>query len=259
VITRLFAEMEAGPGALLVILLAGHVFGDFLFQTEWIAREKAKRWGPLLLHGAVMLAVHAVVLAPFLTVRLALGLVCLAVAHVALDALRIRAFGVWGGSLGAFFLDQALHVLTALVLWQVLASPSGFDTIRWIPSNEWAAWYARWLGVAAGYVFVAGGGSRIVRGVLERFTGAVPDDPSNGSQHSMGRVIGYLERFMALTLVLFDQWAALGLIIAAKSIARFPEFTSGEHKDFAEYYLLGTLTSMLVAVTAGVLVRLLLV
>lgn len=258
-IARLFAEMETGPGGLLVILLAAHVLGDFLFQTEWIAREKEKRWGPLFLHGAVMLAVHAAVLAPFLTGRLALGLVCLALVHVALDALRIKACGVWGGSLGAFFLDQGLHVMTALVLWQVLASPSGFETIRWIPSNEWAAWYARWLGVAAGYVFVASGGSRIVRGVLGRFMGAVPDDPSNGREHSMGRVIGYLERFTALTLVLFDQWAALGLIIAAKSIARFPEFTSGEHKDFAEYYLVGTLSSILVAVAAGVIVRLLLV
>jgi hypothetical protein len=258
VIARIFADMGTGPGALLVLLLAGHVLGDFLFQTEWMAREKEKRWGPLLLHSVVVLFVHAAVLAPFLTSRLAAGLLFLAAAHLLFDALRIRAFGVWGASLGAFILDQTLHVLAALALWGVLASPTGFSTVRWIPSAEWVAWYARWLGVAAGYVFVTVGGSRIVRGVLERFPEAVPNENTDGREYAMGHVIGYLERLIALTLVLFGQWAALGLIVAAKSIARFPEFNDPKHKDFAEYYLLGTLASILVAVAAGVLLRLLL-
>ena len=211
-----------------------------------------------MLHTVVVLLTHAAVLAPFLTSRLAVGLLFLAATHFLLDALRIRAFGTWGASPGAFLLDQTLHAMAVLVLWGLLASPTGFSVVRWIPSAEWVAWYARWLGVAAGYVFVAVGGSRIVKGVLDRFHEAVPNERSDGRQYAMGRVIGYLERFIALTLVLFDQWAALGLIIAAKSIARFPEFSDPEHKDFAEYYLLGTLASILVAVVAGVLLRLLL-
>jgi hypothetical protein len=250
--------MSAGPGALLVLLLAGHVLGDFLFQTEWMAREKERRWGPLLLHCLVMLVVHAAVVAPFVTGRLVLGLVLLALSHLLFDTLRIRAFGTWGASLGAFFLDQALHVGAVLILWGVVAWPGGFEIIRWLPSAEWAGWYARWLGVASGYVFVAGGGSRVVRGVLERFPEAVPDGASDGREYAMGRMIGCLERYVTLTLVLFGQWAALGLIVAAKSIARFPEMTEPGHKDFAEYYLLGTLTSILVAVVTGLVLRLLL-
>lgn len=58
---------------------------------------------------------------------------------------------------------------------------------------------------------------------------------------------------LVLTLVLFGQWAAIGLIVAAKSIVRFRDGST----SFAEYYLLGTLTSMLVAIGAGVLVKLL--
>lgn len=44
--------------------------------------------------------------------------------------------------------------------------------------------------------------------------------------------------------------AALGLLIAAKSIARFEEL---KERRFAEYYLVGTLTSLLVAIVVGLL------
>jgi hypothetical protein len=70
-----------------------------------------------------------------------------------------------------------------------------------------------------------------------------------------GHLIGALERFLALTLALLGQWGALGFIVAAKSIARFKEL---EDRRFAEYYLVGTLTSIIVATTTGLLVRALL-
>ena len=269
-IAHLIANMGSGPGALLVLLLAGHVLGDFLFQTEWMARQKEEHPGPLFLHAAVMLGVHTAVLSPFLTADIWIGLVCLAVVHLILDALRSRALGDWGRTLAAFFVDQALHVVAVLVLWGVVGSASGFETVRWLPSTEWVAWSARWMGVVSGYVFAGGGAERIVRGVLERFEETVKEPGlteagGSGAQggrademerkHPTGRLIGYLERFLTLTLILGGQWAALGLILAAKSIARFPEL---KDKPFAEYYLLGTLTSILVAVAIGIPLRLLL-
>lgn len=167
-ISELLRGMGSGAGGLLVLLLAGHVFGDFLFQNEWMAREKETRVGPLLIHGLVMFAAHVGVLAPFITGRLLTGLVALSVVHVGLDAWRSRGMGRWGASLGAFLLDQALHVAALLLLWVMLRSPDGFQTVRWFHSSQWVAWYARWLAVGAAYVFVVPGGSRIVRGLLER-------------------------------------------------------------------------------------------
>jgi hypothetical protein len=71
----------------------------------------------------------------------------------------------------------------------------------------------------------------------------------------MGRVIGVLERFLTLILVLLGQWGALGLVVAAKSVARFREL---EDKDFSDYYLIGTLASLLVAVGTGLILHALL-
>lgn len=34
-------------------LFVGHLIGDFLFQTGWMAKNKATKWGPLLTHVVV--------------------------------------------------------------------------------------------------------------------------------------------------------------------------------------------------------------
>jgi len=51
-----------------------------------------------------------------------------------------------------------------------------------------------------------------------------------------------------LFLVFYGQWAAAVLLLTAKSIARFEEL---KDRRFAEYYLVGTLASLLVAVATG--------
>jgi hypothetical protein len=67
-----------------------------------------------------------------------------------------------------------------------------------------------------------------------------------------GRTIGALERAIALTLVLLGQYGALGLIVAAKSVARFKAL---EDREFAEYFLIGTLASLLLALAGGLGLR----
>lgn len=50
-----------------------------------------------------------------------------------------------------------------------------------------------------------------------------------------------LERTITAILLLCNQFAAVGLVITAKSIARFKQM---ENKEFAERYLIGTLLSL---------------
>ena len=65
-----------------------------------------------------------------------------------------------------------------------------------------------------------------------------------------GALIGFLERALVLTFVLLNQYTAIGLVLTAKSIARFEEL---KKRHFAEYYLIGTLASVLFAVLVGIL------
>lgn len=119
-------------------------------------------------------------------------------------------------------------------------------------------WWGRVALYAAAYWYGCAGGVAIVRLVLDLVpVGAAP--PAGGiavsdTELARGRMIGVLERGLALTLVLLGQYGALGLLIAAKALARFRALDS---RDFAEYFLIGTLASLLHALLVGEGVKLL--
>ncbi|MEH7180424.1 DUF3307 domain-containing protein [Neobacillus vireti] len=69
---------------------------------------------------------------------------------------------------------------------------------------------------------------------------------------SRGRLIGYIERLLVLVLTFYSAYPAIGFIVAAKSIARFKQM---DDRNWAEYFLLGTLTSMFIGITLGILLR----
>jgi hypothetical protein len=140
-------------------------------------------------------------------------------------------------------LVEALIVLSAVVLGQLLAKLV-------IPSSVGYRWGAVGLYVT-GYLYVCLRGIVLVRSVLElpALQMRRDDDRTAGAiEIARGRTIGALERAIALTLVLLGQYGALGLIVAAKSVARFKAL---EDREFAEYFLIGTLASLLLALAGG--------
>ena len=67
-----------------------------------------------------------------------------------------------------------------------------------------------------------------------------------------GALIGSLERLLSVIFLAAGQPGAIGLVCTAKSIARFKQIE--EDKGFAEYYLIGTLYSILYAIVSYYLV-----
>ncbi|HUV03005.1 MAG TPA: hypothetical protein VMW67_06160 [Desulfobacteria bacterium] len=96
------------------------------------------------------------------------------------------------------------------------------------------------------YAFTIIAGCYVVSFILSKFPVADEADES-GLKHA-GLAIGILERIFVLTLVLYGQYTAIILVLAAKSIARFEEL---KKRVFAEYYLIGTFSSMLFALFVG--------
>jgi hypothetical protein len=139
----------------------------------------------------------------------------------------------------------ALHIAGHLLAGLAVPSSSGF---------HWGVI----LLVATGYLYVCGRGIVLVRAVLELPALQMRRDEDRNAgaiEVSRGRTIGVLERALALTLVLAGQYGALGLIVAAKSLARFKAL---EDREFAEYFLIGTLASLLLALLGGMGMRALL-
>jgi hypothetical protein len=164
------------------------------------------------------------------------------------------------------------QLITALLLYGVWRVSLPMEAAGWSVSVEqWLVGttgglheylyvnFTRILLITACYLFMIDGGTRIVKGILEKFPSlyeraleSIRSDPPAVPVENAGEWIGVLERLLALTFVLTGSYSAIAFALAAKSIARFKEL---ENKDFAEYYLLGTSASLVSAVVVGVLVK----
>jgi len=243
--------------AFLAIYLA-HLLTDFVFQTRRLAEQKrSSRPAAYFVHGLIHY-LTAVILTGFLIAgsglqpRTQIVLLALTFVHLLIDLAKIqltqKPFLIAGPV--AFASDQVLHFLS-VILAACLLSPG-------VSLAELAALVAqgraipsRWLAVPVIYIAVIFGGGYLIRSLtrpLAKSVGALQSESLSGPMQNAGLYIGWLERFLLLTALLLQSPGTAGLILAAKAIARYPEFKS-EH--FAEYFLIGTLLSFSIAVLGG--------
>lgn len=83
--------------------------------------------------------------------------------------------------------------------------------------------------------------------------GTVQQQAAEREYKRAGATIGFLERLLVAVLFLAGQYGAVGLVFAAKTLTRYGRITKSQ--PFAEYYLIGTLTSMLLVLGAVLLAR----
>lgn len=85
----------------------------------------------------------------------------------------------------------------------------------------------------------------IVRLVL---SGAGPGVSASAKTLKGGRILGPLERSFIFAMALSGQFTAVGAVIAAKGILRFPEISRADDDgDMAEYVLVGSFVSWVLA------------
>lgn len=239
----------------LAILLA-HLLADFPLQTDSIALGKKNRKLPYFKHGAIHFIVLIALLLIFTSTPLWSGPVQLLIVayiafHVGLDFLKNRLVDrkIFRDSTGLFLLDQTFHLATIVALtW-------AFTKYRWSDVKIAIGWseaeQLHMLTVAVLYVAVIFGGGYLVRYLTRSLTLQLPDTKGENAVElrNAGLYIGWLERFLVLTAVLVQSPAMIGLILTGKSIARLPELKGPR---FAEYFLIGTLLSISLALLGGI-------
>jgi hypothetical protein len=233
-------------------ILLAHALTDFVFQPDFLAENKGKITA-LLVHTLIFFLLSVVILLPTFSYQAVTALVCLALFHGFVDYLKNLIQKGTAKSHWLYFLgDQALHVLGigAVVFF---LDKERFHVWINLSSTYWST-PSLFLFVSLFVVIVFGGG--FFTGVLCRgFLGRLSSEKRPGIERA-GRYIGILERSLVLAAVLFGKMEFIGYIFAAKSIARYPEMKDGTH--FAEYYLIGTLTSISIAFFGGLLLKYLL-
>jgi len=231
------------PGAIwLTKLIVSHLLTDFVLQpSSWVGERNRKHFtsGKLYLHAFVTATLAYI----FIGWRYWLVALVILVTHFFID--------VWKSyrpqRIRYFLLDQALHLVVIAGCWFVTFQDWGFwGDLRRRINTDMHSWI-----VLMAFVFVTTPAGILIGQLTSGWSKKI-DDPEN-SLANAGKWIGILERVIVLVLVILNQYSAIGLVIAAKSILRFNEKDRQEAKT--EYVLIGTLLSIGLAILIGLLVK----
>ncbi|WP_296050537.1 DUF3307 domain-containing protein [uncultured Alteromonas sp.] len=241
---------------LLVLLIAGHVLADFYFQpAHWIVQRNQRHFSApcLYWHGAIHGLLAALILGLTTEIHpltVAAYALLLGASHIVIDGLKSYA----GTSMKAFVADQLAHLLVIGFIVMLVWQPEQATVSAWLKQSLNYQTFA----VITGYLLVLRPVSIIIRQVLAPWSTAMeadkPAEQSETSLQAAGQNIGYLERVLVFTFILLNQFAAIGFLLAAKSVFRFGDLRQSEDKKLTEYVMLGTLTSFALTIAIGLLV-----
>jgi len=233
-------------------ILLAHVLTDFVLQFDALAENKRKLKF-LLLHCLIFFLVSVLVLLPLFSLSSLIALALVSVFHGLVDTLKQWAERRSPRNHWLFFLaDQAAHVL-AIGAAAVFLEEGSFSLVVETLAQSWSE--PSFFMVGSFFVLIVFGMSYFIGILCRSFLDLSRRDRKPGMERA-GRYLGMLERSLVLTAVLIGKIEFIGYIFAAKSIARYPEMKEESH--FAEYYLVGTLTSVTIAFFGGLLLKYLL-
>ena len=246
-----------------IALLAAHVVADFLIQFDWIIKNK-RRPGVFLLHTGLVALTAVLALGAFAVKSPApwVAVAIVTLSHAAIDAMKTYGFKQdwlarrprWKFVL--FSLDQLGHAL--FILLAAAIAQRAFMDGYWVhlmPGGT--GWLLRIFAFAAGFVIATRVGGFAIGIFMERFTLPELETKHGGGSEDQGlraggTWIGLLERALSFVFILAGQWAAIGFLLAAKSILRFQYARDRSH---SEYVIIGTLASFGWAIGAAFLTR----
>ncbi len=224
---------------LVVTVLLAHLLGDFPLQSSSMVRGKHQGSRAYLAHGAIHVLVLVLCVAAFIGFQLLTSLwfgimagLYIAV-HLRIDRAKqgLVSTARLADSASVFILDQVLHVCTIIALAWFLIRPN-WATLK--SQFSWSAATADILEAGIVYVTVVFAGGYLIRYLTRNLVAGVEKPGETEEQvKNAGMYIGWLERFLVVTAILVQSPSMVGLILAGKSIARFPELK----ERFAEYFL----------------------
>jgi hypothetical protein len=233
---------------LLILQFTAHILADFILQGPQWSRSKETRpltkqhvWHALIVFAASWLLSF--------DPGFWKAAVTLAILHFGQDILKSTL--KLKQNKNHFFTDQGVHLLMLILVSTGYELYFGYSLPFGVSLST--------LATMAGVLLCLKPANIIIKNILDVFHIDAPAEPSKkpveqGKEEdtkglpNAGKLIGIVERLLAFLLILFGQYSAVGLIIAAKSILRF------RNTKQSEYVLVGTLLSFGIAIFLALLV-----
>ncbi len=238
-----------------LLFLLGHVLGDFYTQNSEMAEKKKNKLSWVFLHGSIYLLTFIVISIPFFSIEVMVMDVILSMLHLSIDIAKYFLVKGKRERTRVFLIDQGLHI-------SCLAVIAFLCTYHRIPLNEFSfvsdifntiglseILVCKWV---LGLLIIHKPANILIQSLIGNYKPKTKvDNTEIRFDNNVGRVIGTVERVIMFILIYMNQYSATGLVLTAKSIARYNKIAN--EKDFAEYYLLGTLISLGIVIACAVL------
>lgn len=238
---------------IVAILISIHLLADFLFQTSAYSEKKRKKPNPLLLHCFIYFIIFEIVLLPILQFKKVFLLgVIISVLHFLINFTKNkleksfpqRRLQIW-----IFSINQLIHFALLIGMNYIFNLENSVSNL-YINLQGYENFKTIILYISV-FSIIFEPASVFIR---KLFTSISPKTylKANLEELKAGNIIGKLERIIIAILLLNNQFGVIGFVLTAKSIARFKQM---ENRDFAEKYLIGTLTSFLIVLTTVLILK----
>lgn len=232
-----------------ILLLLAHIIGDFYFQSEKMAKKKECILLHSILYWGAFLGVSILVFSKELFVSgMVLSVIHMVIEFIELKIIKHKQKKKEISSIekrDLYVLEQLIHISCVLVVSCYLTYENYqittyyifkvfFDIVQ-ISKINMLYWITILLAIHKPANLTI---SHLISAYKPKKN---MNELDFTEDYMAGRFIGTLERIVILIFIVIGQYSAIGLVLTAKSIARYDEIA--KNKITAEYYLLGTLLS----------------
>lgn len=225
----------------LLQLILAHLLGDFIFQSRKMVESKK-----IHRHRSPTFYLHLVIHLVFLLILLKfdfqywIGIAAIVLSHGCIDILKLK-FEERVSVSKTFLFDQAAHILVLLIVaYAYFPFQLSIDQL----------YDPKLMLFLTAIILVTYVAAIFMRHIMSSWR--VEEDREQDSLPYAGKYIGILERLFVFGFILIQQWEAIGLLIAAKSIFRFSDLSRAKDRKLTEYVLIGTFLSFGIAFVIGV-------
>lgn len=231
------------------LYLLGHIAGDFYFQSQDMADRKQTEIKAICKHALLYWLAMLIVSVPLFLIRPAAGMIAFAAtgsAHFLIDLAKHAAAKKVPDSFAIFIIDQALHIASVIAGSYILLQYISSDGISGLFFGLNVS-YLTTVKLLAVLALVGRPANIAFKKLLKaaRAEDRLADASAAGVKNA-GAVIGTLERVIVCVMFFLGEYASVAIVLTAKSIARYNKLKT--EPRFAEYYLIGTLSSIAYAI-----------
>lgn len=237
----------------IAILISIHLLADFLFQTSIYSEKKRKILKPLLLHCFIYFIIFIAILSAIFEVKkIILFSFIISALHFLINLIKNKLEKIFPQrrlQLLFFSFNQLIHFVTIIGFYYIL-NLENFTSQLYIDLKDCEHFKTFILYIMV-FSIILDPASVLIRKLFISISPKIYPK-AYSDELKAGNIIGKLERTIIAILLLNNQFGLIGFVLTAKSIARFKQM---EDKNFAEKYLIGTLTSFLIVLITVLILK----